>query len=812
MIDKYDSTDFWYTFLNSLYNFGLSGIGESEIDEEMQEKLLSYFKMKIEEGVSDGVTALPPGLHDYFWRFPEEMLPKLRALAEGFLATDPENAAATIILAIVACAENDSEYQSHIETVMRLVPKDPCMNLIVINEYRKSHDFFGNIEWREKVLIALENLYAWAKEEGETVNYQDAKFAYWRHGITPYTVYKHLKNDLKFHKELFENSAHFMGSTGKIEKYNGLVKKCIDLILKEQAAFQKKMDQESENQQNLVDATSDNTDIWDAYLNSLENRGHSSPRRKLTQKDQEQLLAYFKTKIEEGVVDGKTTLPSELPEHISHFPEAMHLELREFTEEVIKRQPENGAAAKMLAIIVWEDKRISGGEKDSDLSFLEQAMVLAHNDAEIYFFAISQYDEHYDPLFRLTFTALERLFERAKQQGESELYGWLAKIYKEVGRTPCHIYRNLMKNSIGNAELIARCKPLIDQMQQAFQQRLTHESDDWYALRGLGDIYETLGETELAQKFPWEGHSDLQTVWEQEAWVGRKLPDFSAVAIDGTPISYSDYHGKMVLLNFCAKWCGFCASEIPYIKEVYDNHRKDGFDVIGVSLDENETDLREFIEEHDIPWLQIYDGKGWDSELARYFGINSVPSQWLIDRDGKILSVSTRREQLEQLLKWIEITRVGNVVPDFSAADVDGNPVSLSAFRGKVVLLYFGYMHQEPELTYIDTLYHKYHKKGFEVICVNVSGCVDAEALRNIVREKNHQGKYIYADHDGQQAPLAHQFGLGWSALVRKVELPAVILIDTNGEMIEAGNGKVHAPEVWAERLEKLVAAHLGLC
>ncbi len=48
MIDKYDSTDFWYTFLNSLYNFGLSGIGESEIDEEMQEKLLSYFKMKIE--------------------------------------------------------------------------------------------------------------------------------------------------------------------------------------------------------------------------------------------------------------------------------------------------------------------------------------------------------------------------------------------------------------------------------------------------------------------------------------------------------------------------------------------------------------------------------------------------------------------------------------------------------------------------------------------------------------------------------------------------------------------------------------------
>ena len=89
---------------------------------------------------------------------------------------------------------------------------------------------------------------------------------------------------------------------------------------------------------------------------------------------------------------------------------------------------------------------------------------------------------------------------------------------------------------------------------------------------------------------------------------------------------------------------------------------------------------------------------------------------------------------------------------------------------------------------------------------------MNAEALRNIVREKNHQGKYIYGDHDGQQAPLAHQFGLGWSALVRKVELPAVILVDTNGEMIEARNGKVHAPEAWAASLEKLVATHLGLC
>ena len=85
MIAKYDSADFWYTYLNSLENYGLVGRGGMEMNEETQEKLLAYLKTKIEAGVSDGQTALPPGLHDYFWRFPKEMLPRLRTLAESVL-------------------------------------------------------------------------------------------------------------------------------------------------------------------------------------------------------------------------------------------------------------------------------------------------------------------------------------------------------------------------------------------------------------------------------------------------------------------------------------------------------------------------------------------------------------------------------------------------------------------------------------------------------------------------------------------------------------------------------------------------------
>ena len=802
---NHDSTDFWYTFLDTLYNHGLARDELKKIDTKTQEKLLAYFKTKIEAGVSDGQTVLPPGLHNYFWRFSEDMLPKLRMLAEDVLETDPDNDAATVFLAMIASTCMDSEYELLLEKAMELVPKDPCINLFVIDQYRGSGGF-GGISNQEKVLIALENLFEWAKQQDDTLHwhYRDAKFAYQRHRITPYAVYQRLKT----FKAGYETPEQLEQFRTFIEKCNTLIKKCRTLLPKAQAAFQKELVQESANACTLGNETTKDPNFWDTYLDSLENRGLSRPWWELTSKVQEQLLDYFKARIEAGVVDGKTTLPPQLPEYVSRFPEAMHLELREFAEEVLEKQPDNGAAAKMLSIIVWEDKHIFHGAEDRDLLFLEQAMMLVPNDAETCFLAVSHYGESLDPLFELTLTALERLFESAKQQDESELYHWLAKLYRDVGRTPCYIYRNLMKSPAENAELLALCKPLIVEAQHTFQQRLEQEPDDWYALRGLSDIYEALGEAELAEKYPWTGHSELKVAWDQKAWTGRKLPDFSAVAFDGTPVSFSDYQGKMVLLNFCAKWCGFCAPEVPYIKEAYEHYHKDGFDVIGVSLDENEAELREFIQEHDIPWLQIFDGKGWESELARYFGINSVPSQWLIDRDGKILSVSTRSEQLGQLVKWTELTRVGKAVPDFSAVSVEGEPISLSTNRGKVVLLYFWTTtdYCEAELKCVDTVYQKYHDKGFEIIGVDVGGWNSEEASRNYIREKRYPGQHIY---DGDEGPLAQQFSLVIERLSSVVDLPAIVLIDTDGKVIEARCGKVYSTEAWAERLEQLVAAHL---
>ena len=808
MSEKYVSKDFWYTFINSLYNDGVAfGRGELEMDEETQKKLLDYLKEKIEEGISNGETALPPGLHNYFWRFTEELLPKIQTLVAGILKTDPDNSAALMLQTLVKLADWESQYLFLSDINLESIPNDPCMNLAIINEYEVKSRTEGFDDFKEQVIVlnALENLYLWAAQQDDVDRYQEARSFYWRHRITPYTVYRFLKDESQSLKQHFDNTGRLKEKTHELDKYIVEIKKCRDLVPLERAAFSKHVDQQQDEQTSLVNKISDNTDIWDAYLKSLENQENALSRN-LTQNDIDHLLQYLKSRIEEGCVDGKATLPVNLHEHISDFPEVMHLELREFAEEVLETQHENGSAMKMLAIIVWKSKHISTRESDRDLALLEQAMVLLPNESEICFYALTHFDKDFDPLFRLTLTALERLFERSHQEDETVLYSWLTKLYQDVGRTPCYIYRNLMKNPEENDELIARCKPLIYQMLQIFQQRLTHNPDDWYSLRGIGDVYEVLGKTELAQNHLWEPHTEFR--WKQEAWIGKKLPDFSTVAFGETPISSSDYRDKMLVLDWYSKECGFCVPEIHHLKEVYEENHDKGLEVIGVSLDTNETDFHEFTEEHEIPWLQIYDGKGWKSEFGQFFGINSMPSQWLADH-GTIISVGTRGNQLGKLVKWTKITRIGNVIPDFSALDVEGNSVSPAALRGKVVLIHFGGIHQDPELAQIDTLYKKYHKNGFEVIGINVHGWRDEAALRGVVRRGNHQGRYIYADSKGEQGALTEQFGFGQGFAGGRMSLPAFILIDTDGKVIDARSEKIHSHEAWAARLEKLVIAHL---
>jgi peroxiredoxin len=120
--------------------------------------------------------------------------------------------------------------------------------------------------------------------------------------------------------------------------------------------------------------------------------------------------------------------------------------------------------------------------------------------------------------------------------------------------------------------------------------------------------------------------------------VGTVFPDFQEQDLDGKPLSIANYKGKIVLVDFWATWCGPCVGELPNVLKAYEKYHAQGFEIIGVSLDNKAEDLKNFIKTKGVVWPQYFDGKGWQSKLAGVYGIMSIPATYLLDGEGKIVA------------------------------------------------------------------------------------------------------------------------------------------------------------------------------
>ena len=120
---------------------------------------------------------------------------------------------------------------------------------------------------------------------------------------------------------------------------------------------------------------------------------------------------------------------------------------------------------------------------------------------------------------------------------------------------------------------------------------------------------------------------------------------------DGSTFSTADWKGKVIFVDFWATWCGPCRAELPRVKKAYADYHDKGLEVLGVSCDNDGDELKKFLDENkDMPWPQLFDAKkpGWHP-LATSYGIEGIPTMFLIDKKGILRSV-TARENFEELI------------------------------------------------------------------------------------------------------------------------------------------------------------------
>lgn len=131
---------------------------------------------------------------------------------------------------------------------------------------------------------------------------------------------------------------------------------------------------------------------------------------------------------------------------------------------------------------------------------------------------------------------------------------------------------------------------------------------------------------------------------------GTKFPDFDEKDVAGKSFSIANYKGKVVLVDFWATWCGPCVQELPNVLKAYEKYHPKGFEIVGVSLDKDESKLTTFTTDRKMPWQQFFDGKVWQNKLAVKYGINSIPATYLLDGEGKIIAKNLRGEALDEAL------------------------------------------------------------------------------------------------------------------------------------------------------------------
>ena len=136
---------------------------------------------------------------------------------------------------------------------------------------------------------------------------------------------------------------------------------------------------------------------------------------------------------------------------------------------------------------------------------------------------------------------------------------------------------------------------------------------------------------------------------------GQLASDIVLTDVEGSMTKLSDQKGKIVLVDFWASWCGPCRKANPALLKMYNKYRQNGFEIFGVSIDEDKAAWKKAITRDKITWIQVNDQGGWNGPAATAFKIEQIPTSYLLDQSGMIVAVDLSHKDLEK--KIVELLK-----------------------------------------------------------------------------------------------------------------------------------------------------------